>query len=295
MKRPFRAATLAMSLLLAAAAAPARAATVPGWYSSTDLSFVMQRGNSETMNLGINTNVTRQWLRTAWRTNGSFVRTDVNEPNRRAIGTNINNAVLETGPRVTKSEKLFVNTDLERRVTERFFWNVAGNAERDIFAGLNHRATGALGLGYLWQNPDGSGMFRAGIAGTYTTQDEVIDDPETENQFAGGRFTADGEKRFGDRKQNTFTSNLIVDQNLQDTDDLRFNWQNGLAVSMNQRLALKLGVQVAYDNQPQLVEFPLFLPSGLETNVKVPGRADKLDTAVTMSIVINFQPGQRTQ
>jgi putative salt-induced outer membrane protein YdiY len=294
MKRSFRAACLATGLLLAAAAAtPARAATVPGWYSSTDLSFVMQRGNSETLNLGINTNLTRQWLRTAWRNNGSFVRTDVNEPTIFAVGTP-SNFVFDTGPRVTKSEKLFFNSDLERRITERFFWNVAGNVERDPFAGLRHRETGALGIGYLWQKPDNTALFRMGVAGTYTNQEEVVDDPETENQFAGVRLTMDGEKRFGDRNQNAFTSNLIVDENVQDTDDLRFNWQNAIAVEMNQRLALKLGAQVAYDHQPQLIDIPLILPNGADGG-QVAGRADELDLAITMSIVINIRPGQRTQ
>ena len=75
MKRTIRAVSLAA--VAAALAAPAGAATVPGWYSSTDFSFGMQRGNSKTLNAGLNTNLTRQWLRTAWKTNGSFVRNDV--------------------------------------------------------------------------------------------------------------------------------------------------------------------------------------------------------------------------
>jgi putative salt-induced outer membrane protein YdiY len=288
MKRTIRAASLLATV--AAFAGPASAATVPGWYSSTDLSFVMQRGNSKTLNAGINASLTRQWLRTAWRTNGSFVRNDVSEPSRIAVGTPTN-FVTDFGPTVTKSEKIFANSDLERRLTERFFWNVAGSFERDQFAGLDSRVIGAVGVGYLWQKPDNSGLFRAGIAGTYTSQSETVDDPETEDEFAGVRFTADGEKRFGDRKQNTFTSNLIVDENVQDTDDLRFNWQNSLAVAMNQRLALKMGVQLAFDNQPQLVDFDLLLP-GVVQPVKVSAPAEKLDLGVTVSLVINFQPGQ---
>ena len=85
LKRSFRAAFLAVGLLVAAAI-PAQAATVPGWYSSTDLSFVMTQGNSKTMNFGITADLTRQWLRTAWRNNGSFVRNDVAEPSQTAVG-----------------------------------------------------------------------------------------------------------------------------------------------------------------------------------------------------------------
>jgi hypothetical protein len=210
-----------------------------------------------------------------------------------AIGTPAN-FTLDSGPRVTKSEKLFFNSDLERRITERVFWNVAGSVERDIFAGLRHRETGAIGIGYLWQKPDNSSLFRMGVAATYTNQEEVEPDPadpDKPNPFAGVRVTLDGEKRFGDRKQNQFTSNLIVDENVQDTDDLRFNWQNAISVAMNQRLALKLGAQVAYDHQPQFIDIPLFSPSGADLG-QVAGRADELDVSVTMSIVINFQPGQ---
>jgi putative salt-induced outer membrane protein YdiY len=293
MKRSFRAAFLGMGLLVATAATPAGAATVPGWYSSTDLSFVMARGNSNTMNLGINASLTRQWLRTAWRNNGSFVRSDVAEPTQTAVGVPGDFSV-EPGPSVTKSERLFFKSDLERRITERFFWNVAGDVERDVFAGLDYRTTAALGVGYLWMKPDNSALFRAGVAGTYTGQEEVIDDPETENSFAGVRLTLDGEKRFGDRQQSQFTSNLVVDENIQDTEDLRFNWQNGLAVAMNQRVALKLGVGLLYDNQPQLVDVPLFNVNGVEIG-QVAARAKELDVAVTASIVINFAPGQRTQ
>jgi putative salt-induced outer membrane protein YdiY len=286
MKRTIRAAFL----LAVLAAVPAGAATVPGWYSTTDLSFGLQRGNTKTLNAGLNTNLTRQWLRTAWKTNGSFVRNDVSEPSRIAIRSG-NTFVTEFGPTVTKSEKIFVNTDLERRITERFFWNVAGNFERDQFAGLDRRVIGALGIGYLWQKPDNSGLFRAGLAGTYTSQDETEPDPETEDEFAGVRLTLDGEKRFGDRKQNIFASNLIVDENVQDTEDLRFNWQNSLSVAMSQRLALKVGVQAAFDNQPALVEFDVPVPPGAQA-IKVPGRAEKLDVGATVSLVITIQPGQ---
>ncbi|MET0554110.1 MAG: DUF481 domain-containing protein [Vicinamibacteria bacterium] len=288
MKRTIRAA----SLLAAAAAfaAPASAATVPGWYSTTDLSFGLQRGNSKTLNAGLNTNLTRQWLRTAWKTNGSFVRNDVSEPSRIATGSAAN-FTTDFGPTVTKSEKVFVSSDLERRITERFFWNVAGNFERDEFAGLKRRAIGAVGVGYLWQKPDNSGLFRAGVAATYTSQKETNPDPDFEPEFAGARVTLDGEKRFGERKQNLFASNLIVDQNIQETDDLRFNWQNALSVAMSQRLALKVGVQAAYDNLPALVDFDLLVPVGAQA-VKVQAPAEKLDVGVTVSLVINFLPGQ---
>ena len=294
MRLSFRAAlAAAFAAALAGSASPAQAAEVPGWYSTADLSFVMSEGNTRTNTLGVTADLNRNWLRTSWRNTASFVRTGVGEPTRRAIGTSAANAQLEHGPRVTKAEKLFADSNFMRRVTERFYWNVGGTFDRDRFAGLNRRVLGKAGVGYIWENRENA-RFSTGVAGTFTSQDDVIDDPETEDQFAGVQFNADGERRFGDQYQHLYASTLVVDQNLQDTDDLRFNWDNSLAVAMTRRLALRVGVVLAFDNLPQLVEFPLFLQTaqGLtETNIRIPGRAEKLDTTATVSLVINFTPG----
>ena len=283
-----RAATLVLALSTGASAAEA-----PGWYSTADLSFVLTSGNTRANTLGAKLTLDRRWLRTAWRNSGSFVRTTVAEPTRRAIGTNAANAEFEDGPRVTKAEKIYADSTFERRVTEKFFWNLGGTFDRDVFAGLDSRFLAKAGVGYLWDNREFS-RFSTGVAVTYTSQNDVVDDPATEDTFVGVQFNALGERRFGDTYQHVFVSKLIVDENVQDTEDLRFNWDNSLAMAMNRRLALKVGAVLAFDNQPSFVEFPLFIPTpqGLvESNVKVPGRAEKLDLTATVSLVINFTPG----
>ena len=299
MRHPFRIATVtaATIALLLAAGSPSSAAVIPGWYASADLSLVLNNGNSDNYNVGATANLTRMWLRTSWVTTGQFIRNAVREPERLAVlsGSSIS---VEKGPRITKSEKIFVNSLFERRITERFFWNVGGTAERDKAAGLNNRLTGVVGVGYLWTKADGSASFKASVGGTYTSQDEAIDDPETENQFAGVRFTASGDKKFGDRNQHAFTSELIADENLQLTEDLRAMWQNSLSANLNQKLALKLGVQLRYDNHPELIEFPIFV-RGSDGLLREPDprpapfidAAKKLDVAATVSLVISISPG----
>jgi hypothetical protein len=313
MSKPFRFAAVGAAAIAVflAVATPSQAAVIPGWYSTTDLSAVVSEGNSDTITVGATVNLRRVWLRTSWNTVASYTRNDVREPQRFAV-INGPSAAVEEGELVAKSEKVFGNTNFERRVTERFFWNLGGTFERDKFAGLNSRLTGVAGVGWLWQSTNGDGFFKFGVAGTYTGQNEVIDDPETENQFAGVRATLDGEKRFGDQKQHAFTSSLISDLNLQQTDDLRFNWQNALAAAISQKLQMKIGLQLAYDNDPALVDLPAtvalagggfreaeaadilrVLPSGdlriVEGKLAVP--AKKLDLTFTASIVINFGPG----
>ncbi len=293
MRHSLRAARNAAFTAAVLAAAPAQAAEVPGWYSTADLSFVLSEGNTRTNTLGVSGDLTRNWLRTSWTTTASFVRTSVGEPTRRAVGNSAADAALENGPRVTKAEKLFADTNFLRRVTERFYWNVGGTFDRDRFAGLDSRVLAKAGVGYMWENRQDA-RFSTGVAATYTSQQDTVDDPETEDTFAGVQLNADGERRFGDTDQHVYASTLVVDQNLQDTDDLRFNWDNSLAVAMTRRLALQVGVVLAFDNLPQLVEFPLFVrtPQGLaETSLRIPGRAEKLDTTATVSLVINLTPG----
>ncbi len=299
MKQRFRVAGLAMATAcILGLGARGWSAEVPGWYSSSDLSFALAKGNSETLNLGLNAQLTRKWLRTSWKTDATFVRTDVHEPTRRAvcnITCDLSLAEVELGPTQTKSEKVLVNSGFERRVTERFFWKIAGNFERDKFAGLDSRSSGAAGVGYMWRNLDSSKTLQADIAATYTDQKEVVPDPTTEDSFAGVRFTANAGFRFGDAKRSAYTSQLVVDENAQDTDDLRANWQNAISVEMNRRFSLKLNLGLAYDNQPQLVEFTLFRRNAsgnlVETQSKFAARAKKLDTSVSASIVVNFSPG----
>jgi len=282
---------------------PARAAEVPGWYSRTDFNAALTRGNSDTLNVGLNAEFTRKWLRTEWKTRAIFSRNDVSEPTRRAVSTcalpcdTVADARDEAGPNVTKSEKTFADSTFMRRVTERFFWNVAGSFERDKFAGLDSRAVAALGVGYRWENRDKSGLFDATFGPTYTTQKEVVDDPSTVNDFAGARFAATGSYKFGDTKGSTFSSQLVMDENLQDTADLRANWVNRLTVAMSQRLALNLSAQFVYDNQPQLVQLTIFRSNAAGNLVETQSRKDfaakKLDATISAGITITFAPGGR--
>ncbi len=282
-------------------ASPAMAADVIGWYSRTDFNVALSQGNSDTLNVGLNGEVTRKWLRTEWKTRAIFTRNDVAEPTRRAVTRCVlpcdvvGTAVEESGPTVTKSEKIFGDTTFMRRVTERLFWNVAGSYERDKFAGLDSRVVGAVAAGYRWENRDKTGLLDLTVGPTYTSQSEVVDDPETENQFAGARFTATGSYKFGDTKNSTVSSELVVDENLQATGDLRANWVNRLTVAMGRRLALNLNAQFAYDNEPQLVELTVvrvtLTGNLLETQSKKQFSAKKLDATLSAGITITFSPG----
>ena len=88
----------------------------------------------------------------------------------------------------------------------------------------------------------------------------------------------------------TYGNDLVVDENLDDTSDLRANLVNSVAVSMSRRLALKVSLQALYDHRPAFKEIPLLdaPPPGGVTIGTVLDRLDTLDTIVTASLVVDF-------
>ena len=112
------------------------------------------RGNSNTMNFGINANLTRQWLRTAWR-NERHVRAHrrhrAHAASRSALPTNftvepgrqrhqVGAAVRQQRPGAPRDRAVLLERGGQRRARP--------------FAGLESRTIGAAGVGYLWQKPD---------------------------------------------------------------------------------------------------------------------------------------------
>jgi hypothetical protein len=134
--------------------------------------------------------------------------------------------------------------------------------------------------------------LKSGLAATIAHQSEVVPDPSRKDTFAGLRLSADAERKFG--ANSTYVGGLAVDENLQDTTDLRVRFGNSLAVSMNKRLALQLGLLLLYNHQPSLVELPLFNLAGAPAGLTVAGRAATLDTTFTASIVVSFGPRAAT-
>src|SRR5205823_3343604 len=134
--------------------------------------------------------------------------------------------------------------------------------------------------------------FKSAAGLTVTHQSEVVDDPATRNTFAGVRLSADLERKFA--AASSYVGSLIFDESLEDFDDARLRFASALSVSMSRRLALQVGLLLAYDHQPALAEVPLFDLAGLATGLIVPARARTLDTTLTVSVVVTFAPRAAT-
>jgi len=195
--------------------------------------------------------------------------------------------VFEVRDTALSAESYFLSGRFDRKVSERVFWFAGGGWNRNRFAGIQNRYEAAGGVGNLWVDSDRV-KFRTDYALSYTREDDVVRAPDTRDTFAGFRFSWKFEHKLGANA--TFGNELILDENLNDTSDLRGDLINSVAVSMSRRLALKVTLQSLYDHQPAFRAIDLLAPpppGGAKIGT-VLDELDTLDTIFTASLVVNF-------
>jgi hypothetical protein len=282
-----------VAALVAAGAGTAAAQPRPvGWTTTANLSGVFTGGNSQASSFGFKARTERNWLRSQFFLDGGGIRQAAVDEVFYAVGTPSDFTVTDLSTTSTKAENYYAATGFERRVTERFFWNLGGNFKRDLFSGVEELWSGSAGVGYIWTDRTSQDL-KLGLAATYNSQKETVPDPATKESFAGARFTADYGVKFGTEKQSSFTSKLAFDENLEVTEDFRSVWDNALTVAVNRRLALQLGAKWAYRNLPALREVDLFAiqpgaGAGAIGKVFVPYQ--KSDVWLTVSLVLTWGP-----
>jgi putative salt-induced outer membrane protein YdiY len=274
----------------AAAAAPARgeeAAKADGWTDVAEFSFVATGGNAETSTLGFKNALGRAWDKSSFELKAGGVRAETTTTARFAVGTDPSSfLVVETSSTDRTAENYYLNGRFDRKMTDAFYWFAGGGWDRNRFAGIQNRYAAAAGLGNVWVARDAV-QFRTDYAVTFTRQDDVIAAPDADDTFAGLRFSWKYVHKFGAAA--AYGNDLVIDGNLSDTDDLRADMVNWVAVSVNKRLALKVSLQWLYDNRPAFQTVELFDPMDPTAPIgTVLVELDELDTVFTASLVINF-------
>lgn len=281
MRIPYRAAGAVLFSAVALAAVPA-AEEGTGWKDKAELSYVVTSGNAESSTIGFKNTLTRAWDRSAFTLKAGGIRVETTTTTREALGTPDDFTVDETDDSATTAENYYLNGRYDRKITDRFFWYAGGGWDRNRFAGVDNRYVATGGVGNIWFDTDDR-KFRTDYAVTFTDQEDVVGGSES---FVGARFSWEYLNKLG---QNTEYENiLVIDENLDDTSDLRADWTNAVAVSMNSRLALKVALQLLYDNEPSFVEVPLFSAPGVPAGETVLAELDDLDSIFTVALVINF-------
>jgi putative salt-induced outer membrane protein YdiY len=278
-----------LGLLVALAPGPARAADAEelGWSDTAEFSYVATAGNSESQTLGFKNKLWRAWEKSRVEFNAGGIRTESTVFTRFAVGTTGDFDDDEIKFDEVTAENYFLNGRYDRKISDRFFWFAGAGWDRNEFAGIRDRYTGFGGVGNIWVDNE-KVKFRTDYAVTYTKQDDVIEDPDFDDTFGGARFSWAYLHHFGENT--TYGNDLVLQANLEESDDWRGDMINWVAVAMSSKLALKLSLQWLYDNQPALEEVPLFATN--DTSLPSIGTVlielDELDTIFTASLVANF-------
>ncbi len=256
----------------------------PRWAFTGELSLVDTGGNSETSTVGLGVKAARTdegggKLELA----AGGLRVETTTTSRFAVGTADVFEIIEQSTTETTAENYHLKGRYDRKISERLFWFLGAGWERNEFAGFDSRSNLAAGVGHLWFEND-RGHLRTDYSITYTRQDDLVDDPTTEDGFLGLRLGFDYLRNISETTN--FESVLVVDANADESEDLRADFSNALSVSVSDRLALKVGLQLLFDNLPSLTQVPLVDSAGVPTGISVAAELDDLDTKLTVTLVL---------
>ncbi len=279
--------SIAAVLAVAATAASAQAQEEKqlGWFDKAELTFVLTAGNAGSSTFGLKNTLERVWERSSLRFDAGAIRTESSLTTRTAIGSVDDFQLAEQTQSDVTAESYFLRGRYDRSLSPRFFLYGGAGWDRNTFAGIDNRYTVVGGVGNTWLDTNVS-RFRTDYGVTYTRQDDVVDDPGTPDSFAGFRLSYDYKRALTSTTE--YVSTLVVDDSFDDTEDVRADFVNSIAVSISQMLALKTSLQLLFDNKPSLVAVPLEFPAGSPTGQTVLTELDELDSILTVALVVTF-------
>ncbi len=256
-----------------------------GWTDSAEVGFVATDGNAKSSSLGFKNVAARNWEHAVLTLRASAVR--VESEQGAAIAMALPGGgfkVIEPDSEVT-TENFAASGRFDRNITDRFFWFSGAGWDRNEPAGIQDRYVAEGGVGNVWHDTDEL-MFKTNYGLTVTKQVDVVETAGADETFAGARGAWAYRNKL--TATTTYTNDLVLDANVEESSRWRADMQNGLAVAMSQRIALKVGLRFLYENQPASEALRLLDESGVDTGTTVLVELDKLDTVLTASLVVNY-------
>lgn len=248
-----------------------------------ELSVVWTGGNASSSTFGVKNTLLGTGGPSKLKIEAGGIRTESTVKTRTANGTAQSFTVNEVRLDQLTAESYFARGRYDYTMAPKTFLFAGTGWDRNTFSGIEHRVSFVAGAGAQWSETDDF-TFRTDLGATYTIQNNVATGPL--DRFAGLRFSWDLSRQL--TGTTTWDSQLMLDENLKNTDDLRFDLQNAVSVAMSERLALKAGLQMLFDNDPSFIDVPLFT-GGVDTGTLVPAQLKKLDTIFTVALVINVR------
>ncbi len=268
---------LAIGLPVAAQEAPF------SWDNATELSYVATAGNASSRTLGLKSTLTGSGSGGTFKLDVGGIRASSNFTTRSAVGTSDDFVINEETRTEQSAANYFARSRYDHTLGATFAFG-GGGWERNTFSGVNHRFSFVTGVGKTWVEGD-TGLFKTDLGVTYTIQRDVVPDPSASNEFVGLRATIEGSRAL--TSTTDLASTLILDENLNNTDNFRFDWIASIAVVLTEGLAFKTSYQMLFNNDPPLTGGPLLDVNGVPVDqVLVPSQ--KVDSFLTLSLVIQL-------
>jgi hypothetical protein len=276
---------VAAALALPVAAQEAPAAPPPGWSGQAELSLVAVSGNAEAQTLGFKGMLKDQLDGAALVFEAGALDAESTTTRRSAERLADGSVVLrEESETERTAEAYFARGRYERQLAGGWGWLAGAGWERNELAGIANRYIGLGGVSRLWFE-SATAHLRTDAGATWTQEDPVADAPGGDDAFVGLRFSWDYLRQL--TPTTTFTSLLALLPNLEESDDLRLDTTQALAVSINAHLALRASWQLLWDGQPAFVAVPV-LAAGAPTGEVAFAELDELDSLLTAALVVTF-------
>jgi putative salt-induced outer membrane protein len=222
------------------------------WKGALGLSWVATSGNTDTSSLGLDFGLER-----------------APEPWGLTFGVKANRADDQG---VKTAENYLVTGRAVRKLSER--WEAFGGLAwaKDPFAGFDSQTVASVGATYIAINSEHHLLsFDGGL--TYTWEDQISPVAPAPTlftdsiDFAGGLLGLKWDWQINDNAK--FLQRLVMLPNFDESSDWRVMSSSALEAAVNSWLALRLGLDVRYRNEPI-------------------GDAKSTDTTSTASVVFNF-------
>lgn len=258
------------------------------WTDKASLSYVALSGNAQSQSLGFSNEFLGKWGEASLMVSFGGVRVNAASVSRVAVGHGpADYTVVEQRTPGTTSETYTAALRFDQKLSEQLFWFSRAGWDQNRLSGLQSRTNLTAGFGHAWVGAPAT-RLRMDLGLGYTREQRVFQTPGFEATTASWRLAAKLDHTL--THTSGFSSELTFTDNVQDARDTLTVWKNALTSRLNGTLALKLGLDLTYDNTPASVGVDL-IQTGSQPPVvlgQVPVPLRKLDAVYTTSVVLTF-------
>ena len=256
-----------------------------GWFFEGKLAGLWAGGNSESFTLGLGATLKHIWTNSELRFDAGGLQTESSTTTRTAVGTTEDFQVNEDKKTEKTAELIFVRGRYYYNFTENFYAFGGLDWLRNRFAGINSRTLVAAGVGNKWVD-NADVRFKTDYSFTYSFQNDVVENPFAKTNFPGVRFAYDFWYNLTASTQ--FESIFIADWNLDNTDDIRFDFYNALPIKISEVFTLKPSLQLLWRNDPSLTEIDLREVENGPVTGTVTTPLKNMDSLFSLTLVVNL-------